>query len=90
MRTGPAEMALTRIFRAAEIDGEIAHRGLQRRLGDAHDVVVRHDAGRAAIGQRQHARRRSASAPRRACATSVKEKQEITMVRAKFSRVVSA
>ncbi len=47
-----------------QVVGEIAHRRLQRRLGDAHDVVVRHDPLRAEIGhgddraaplhQRQH------------------------------------
>ena len=63
---GPDEMALTRMFFDAEIGGEIAHRGLQRGLGDAHDVVMRHPLLGAVIGQRQQRRRRSASASRRA------------------------
>jgi hypothetical protein len=37
----------------AEIGGQVAHHCLQRRLGDAHHVVVRHHPHRAAIGQRQ-------------------------------------
>ena len=37
----------------AEVGGEIAHARLQRRLGDAHDVVVRHPFLGAVIGQRQ-------------------------------------
>ena len=40
--------------RRPEIDREIAHRRLQRRLGDAHDVVVRHRAQAAVIGERHH------------------------------------
>ena len=51
---GPAEMALTRMFLHAEIGREIAHRGFQRGLGDAHDVVMRHPLLGAVIGQRQH------------------------------------
>ncbi|CEG09918.1 ABC-type oligopeptide transport system, periplasmic component [Afipia felis] len=39
---------------AAEIGGEITSRGLQRRLGDAHYIVIRHHAGRAAECQRHH------------------------------------
>ena len=46
VRIGPAEIALTRMPLRAEIDREIAHRGFERRLGDAHDVVVRHRARR--------------------------------------------
>ena len=37
----------------AEVGGQIAHARFQRRLGEAHDVVIGHDARRAAIGQRQ-------------------------------------
>ena len=37
----------------AEIGGEIANRHLQRRLGDAHDVVVRNPFLAAVVGQRQ-------------------------------------
>ncbi len=51
---GPAEMALTRMFLRAEVDGQIVHAGFERRLGDAHDVVVRHHLLGAVIGQRQH------------------------------------
>ena len=52
---GPAEMALTRICSLAEIGGEIAHAGFQRRLGHAHHVVVRHHPLGAEIGERQQA-----------------------------------
>ena len=38
---------------AAEIGGEIAHRGFERRLGDAHHVVVRHPFLGAVIGERE-------------------------------------
>ena len=38
----------------AEIGGEIAHGRFERRLGDAHDVVMRHPLLGAVIGQRQH------------------------------------
>ena len=37
-----------------EIGGEIAHTGLQRRLGHPHHIVVRHHAAGAKIGQRDH------------------------------------
>ena len=37
----------------AEIGREIAHRGLERGLGDAHDIVVRHPFLGAVIGERQ-------------------------------------
>ena len=50
---GPEEMALTRIALAAEIDGEIAHARLERRLGDAHDVVMGHHLLGAVIGEGQ-------------------------------------
>src|SRR5690606_11990199 len=40
---------------AAEVDGEIAHRRLERRLGHAHDVVVRHDPLGAVIGEGEEA-----------------------------------
>ena len=36
----------------AQPAGQVAGRGLQRRLGDAHDVVVGKDAGAAQIGER--------------------------------------
>ena len=39
---------------AAEIGGEIAHAGFQRRLGHAHHIVVGHHALGAEIGQRHH------------------------------------
>ena len=45
VRIGPAEMALTRMPLFAEIGGEIAHAGLQRRLGYAHHIVIGHHAG---------------------------------------------
>ena len=54
VRIGPAEIALTRMADGAEIDREVAHRGLQRRLGHAHDVVVRHRPLAAIVGQRHH------------------------------------
>ena len=38
---------------AAEIDREIAHACLERCLGHAHDVVVRHDLFSAVVGERQ-------------------------------------
>ena len=59
-----------------EVGGEIAHARLERRLGDAHHVVVRHDPRRAAEGQRQHRAARGISAAAR-LATSVNEKAEI-------------
>ena len=37
----------------AQVHRQIAHAGLQRRLGHAHDVVMRHHALGAVIGQRQ-------------------------------------
>ena len=51
---GPAEIALTRIAFSPEIGREIADARLERRLGDAHDVVVRHPLLGAIVGQRQH------------------------------------
>ncbi len=36
-----------------EVGGEVADRRLERRLGDAHHVVVRRDALRAEVGQRE-------------------------------------
>ena len=39
----------------AQVLGEIAHARFERRLGHAHDVVVRHHLFRAVIGQRQQA-----------------------------------
>ena len=38
----------------AVVIGEITHTRLKASLGDAHDVVVRHDADRPGIGQRDH------------------------------------
>ena len=70
---GPAEIALTRMFSRPEVDREIFDAGLQRRLGDAHHVVVRDDLLGAVIGQRQqrsavgHHRRARAARPRRSC-----------------------
>ena len=46
------------IFRA-EVRREIAHGSLQRRLGDAHDVIIRHYAGSAAEGERYQASARA-------------------------------
>src|ERR1700747_431592 len=40
--SGPGEMACTRDALRAQRGGHIANRALQRRLGDAHDVVVFH------------------------------------------------
>src|SRR6266568_7774714 len=37
----------------AEISGEVAHRGFERGLGDAHHVVVRHPFLGAVIGERE-------------------------------------
>ena len=48
---GPAEMALTRIFFAAEIGGEIADGSFERGFGDAHDVVVGKDLLGAVVGE---------------------------------------
>ena len=67
--TGPAEMALTRMFFGPQICREVADRAFERRLGNAHDVVVRKHARAAEIGQRDdasaaprlHQRRRAAS-----------------------------
>ena len=52
---GPAEIGVDADVVLAEIGGEVADGGFERRLGDAHDVVVRHHARGAAIGQRDHA-----------------------------------
>ena len=49
-------MAFTRMFCAAEIGRQVAHRRLQRRLGHAHDVVVRRPVLGAEIGQGQQRR----------------------------------
>ena len=46
-------MALTRIAVGAEVRGEVAHRRLERGLGDAHHVVVGDDLLGAVVGQRQ-------------------------------------
>ncbi len=40
---------------AAEIDGEIPHAGFERRLCDAHYVIIRHHPLGAGIGERQQA-----------------------------------
>ena len=48
---GPAEMALTRIAALAEIGGEIADARLERGLGHAHHVVMRHHLLGAVIGE---------------------------------------
>ena len=45
----------------AEVVREVTHPGLERRLGDAHDVVVREHALAAEVGQRDDA---AAAAPR--------------------------
>ena len=71
---GPALIALTRMSSAAEIGGQVAHGGFQRRLGDAHDIVVRHHPFGAQIGQGQQGAAAAASSapPRRQ--TAVNEK----------------
>ncbi len=48
---GPAEMALTRILLRAQFGGEVADFGFERGFGDAHDVVIFHDARGAEIGE---------------------------------------
>ena len=48
----------------AEIIGEILHARFQRRLGHAHDIVMRDDFFRAVIGQRQDAATRRHQRPR--------------------------
>ena len=85
--TGPAEIALTRIALAAEVDGQIAHRRLERRLGHAHDVVVRRHLLGTDIGQGQQAAAVGISGSARR-ARSVNEKHEISIVRWKLSRLV--
>jgi hypothetical protein len=88
VRIGPAEIALTRMRLRRNRPRDSAPT-LQRRLGRTHGVVVRHRAQAAVIGQRDHG-----AAVRHQCggarAASVKAKHEISMVRRKFSRVVSA
>ena len=39
---------------APQIRCEIAHRGLQRRLGNTHHIIIRHDPRCTAIGERQY------------------------------------
>ncbi len=53
MRTGPAEIAFTRDVLLAQIPGEVANGGVERGLGDAHDVVVRHRALATEVGHRE-------------------------------------
>ena len=53
--TGPAEMALTRMLVRAEVGREIAHAGLERGLGHAHHIVMRHDPLGAVIGEGEQA-----------------------------------
>ena len=66
-----------------EVVGEVAHRALQRRLGDAHDVVVRRHPLRAEVGQRQdraaapHQRRRPPGQVDEAVAGDVERVQEV-------------
>ncbi len=48
---GPAEMALTRMFFAAEGGGEVADGGFEGGFGDAHHVVIREDFGGAVVGE---------------------------------------
>ena len=64
VRTGPAEMALTRTPVGPEVGGEIPDGRLERRLGDAHDVVVRDDLLGAVVGERQHGRAGVEEGPR--------------------------
>ncbi len=84
---GPALMALTRMP-GAEVGGHVAHRGFQRRLGHAHDVVMRHHPLGAEIGQGEQ---RTASAIIAAARwpTAVKEKQEMSSACRKALRGVS-
>ena len=51
---GPAEIALTRMCLLAEIGGQIAHRGFEGGLGNAHHIVMRHPFLGAVIGEGQH------------------------------------
>ena len=72
---------------AAEVDRQIAHRRLERRLGDAHDVVVRRHLLGADVGQGQQAAAVCIRGSARR-ARSVNEKHEISIVRWKLSRLV--
>jgi hypothetical protein len=51
-----------------EVGGEVAHARLERRLGDAHDVVVRIDALAADVGQRHDRALAAFHQRQRACA----------------------
>jgi hypothetical protein len=52
---GPAEMALTRMFFWAELEGQVAHRRFERGLGQRHHVVVRHDFFGGVVGEGDNA-----------------------------------
>jgi hypothetical protein len=52
--SGSGEMAWTRMPLGPQFGGEVAHRGFQRRLGDAHDVVIlHHDLAAVIVGHRE-------------------------------------
>ena len=72
----------------AEISRDITHRAFQRRFCDTHHVVMRHHALGPEIGEGEEAAPFGIRAWARA-QTAVKEKQEISIVMAKFRRVVS-
>ena len=76
------------IFRP-EVDCQIPYARLQGGLGDPHDVVVWHDAREPPKVSVSIAPPEASSAAAR-LASSVKEKAEMTIVRLKFSRLVSA
>ena len=52
VRTGPAEIGVDADVLLAEIPGEVLDRRVERRLGNAHDVVVRHGALAAEVRHR--------------------------------------
>ena len=59
MRTGPAEIAFDADVLLTEVPREVLHRRVERRLRDAHDVVVRH---RALAAEVRHRHDRAAAA----------------------------
>ena len=63
---GPAEMALTRMPSGPRSAARYLTLRLQRRLGDAHHVVMRDDLLGAVIGQRQERAAAGSSSPARA------------------------
>ena len=52
--SGPGEIACTRMPLAAQLVGEVAAAGFERRLHRPHDVVVRHDLVGAVVAHREH------------------------------------